>query len=69
MEETVTVYTFDEICESQDFSHDQEFVSRETYNTLLNKLLKARQHLKECMDKVKSPDQYMLDETEAPRFS
>jgi len=33
----VKVYTFDEICESQDFNHDQEFTLKEDLEALQSK--------------------------------
>lgn len=35
--QTNIYYTFDHICESQEFEHDQEFVTRSYAETLLNK--------------------------------
>ena len=37
----ITIHTFDEICESNKFNHDEEFVTKETYDRVVMKYINA----------------------------
>ena len=42
-------YTFDEICESQDFDHDQEFTEYEHFNAIYEENQKIKKQLSEAI--------------------
>lgn len=51
-------YTFNEICESQDFEHNQEFVEIEDYKALQSRCDQLEKLAREIFSFAKSPDPY-----------
>lgn len=43
-------YTFDEICDSQDFNHDQEFIEIETFNLALRNAKSVMKAIKDSCE-------------------